>query len=100
MNIEGGQKAPTDLSFVELREETLLVIKSISDELISADDEDLEGYALISGTGDNTQTIPFWYQMNGPIEDAVWHIGQIVTLRRMAGNPISNEISLFRAAYR
>ena len=38
---------------------------------------------------------PFWNQLNGPIEDAVWHCGQIVAFRRASGNPISKKISVF-----
>ena len=38
--------------------------------------------------------MPFWNQLNGPIEDAVWHSGQIVVFRRASGNPISKKISV------
>ena len=42
-----------------------------------------------------TTEFPFWNQLNGPIEDAVWHCGQIVVFRRASGNPISKKISVF-----
>lgn len=32
----------------------------------------------------------------GPIADALWHVGQIATLRRLAGSPIRGE-NYFRA---
>jgi hypothetical protein len=30
---------------------------------------------------------PFWYIINGPLADALTHIGQINSFRRIAGNP-------------
>jgi hypothetical protein len=33
---------------------------------------------------------PFWHLLNGPIADALTHVGQINTLRRLAGNPTPN----------
>lgn len=38
---------------------------------------------------------PFWNQLNGPLEDAVWHSGQIAILRRIAGNPIAGGIDFY-----
>ncbi len=31
---------------------------------------------------------PFWLVINGPLSDALTHIGQIATLRRIAGSPV------------
>jgi hypothetical protein len=39
-------------------------------------------------------TLPFWNAINGPIEDAVWHAGQVVMLRRGAGNPIPKGVNV------
>ena len=30
---------------------------------------------------------PFWHMVNGPLADALTHVGQINTFRRLAGNP-------------
>jgi hypothetical protein len=30
---------------------------------------------------------PFWHIINGPISDALTHVGQINSFRRLAGNP-------------
>jgi hypothetical protein len=30
---------------------------------------------------------PFWHIINGPISDALSHVGQINSFRRLAGNP-------------
>jgi hypothetical protein len=52
-------------------------------------------FNIISKRGDKETVIPFWNAINGPLEDAVWHAGQIVTLRRMAGNPINSKVNFF-----
>ena len=33
------------------------------------------------------QDHPFWHLLNGPLADALTHVGQINVLRRLAGNP-------------
>ncbi len=40
---------------------------------------------------------PFWHLINGPMSDALTHVGQINILRRAAGNPtpLSNVFLLF-----
>jgi hypothetical protein len=30
---------------------------------------------------------PFWHVINGPIADALTHVGQVNSFRRLAGNP-------------
>ena len=42
-------------------------------------DEDLKGI-IIKGR-------PFWHIINGPIADALTHVGQINSFRRLVGNP-------------
>jgi hypothetical protein len=33
------------------------------------------------------QDHPFWHLLNGPLADALTHVGQINVFRRLAGNP-------------
>ncbi|MEQ8358277.1 MAG: hypothetical protein RH860_02240 [Cytophagales bacterium] len=79
------------------RKQTLLNLKLIRDKLISSSDKDFEAYNRIRSNGN---TIPFWKYINGPIEDCVWHCGQIASFRRLAGNPISKDISFFEGKMR
>lgn len=37
---------------------------------------------------------PFWNLINGPISDALWHTGQVVMMRRSAGNPIPSGVNV------
>jgi len=92
LNIEENE-----ISFAELRRSTLLNIQLASTKLLSSNAKDLEGYNLKTSSGSD---IPFWNLLNGPIEDAVWHCGQVVYLRRLAGNPISSDVSFFAGKIR
>ena len=38
---------------------------------------------------------PFWNLINGPISDAIYHVGQIVSFRRTSGNPIEKGVNVF-----
>jgi uncharacterized damage-inducible protein DinB len=42
-----------------------------------------------------TSQVPFWNLLNGPLADAIYHTGQVVTLRRMSGNPINPKVNVF-----
>jgi hypothetical protein len=72
-----------------MRKATLVNFKTAADILRNSDD--ISQYKLIFGT----REFPFWNQLNGPIEDAVWHCGQIVLLRRSSGNPFNSKVSVF-----
>lgn len=69
-------------------------VKRSSEILKTSTNSDLKKFNLIFKSATNTTEYPFWNQINGPIEDAVWHAGQIVSLRRSAGNPFDSKVSL------
>mgnify|MGYP006092578213 FL=1 len=39
--------------------------------------------------------LPFWYWINGPLSDALTHVGQINSWRIIAGNPQLKGVNLF-----
>ena len=78
-----------EMSFEEKRKQTLQNIKTAADILRTSDD--ISQFKLIFGT----REFPFWNNLNGPIEDAVWHCGQIVSFRRSSGNPYNSKASVF-----
>ena len=47
-----------------------------------------------------TSEFPFWNLINGPIADAIWHTGQVVTLRRASGNPFNSQVSVLQGKLR
>jgi len=98
--LNSAKKQPTDftieqeeLPFQEKRKRTLENIKTAS-ELFRVS-EDLEEHKIVFIRKNGTAEFPFWNQINGPIEDAVWHAGQIVMMRRAAGNPFNSKVSVF-----
>lgn len=82
------------LSFQEKRKRTLLNFKKASEIFITV--KDLNEHLVIFKSKSGTFENPFWNQINGPIEDAIWHSGQIVALRRASGNPIDPKVNVFR----
>lgn len=82
----------------DLRAATLKNIKMASDLIM--DSKDLSQHMVVFKNQNGTTEFPFWNQINGPIEDAVWHTGQIVMMRRAAGNPFNTKVSLLRGTVR
>jgi len=90
----------TTLSFAQKRKETLENIWSVSQILKASQENDMAGYRAIFPRGDSTSEYPFWNMLNGPIADAIYHVGQVVSFRRSSGNPINPNITLFRGKLR
>jgi len=89
-----------DYTWEEKRATTLNNLKRASEILWKSNDTDLKNYAIIFQRGDNVSEFPFWHQMNGPIADALWHCGQIVSMRRASGNPIDSRVNVFMGKLR
>ncbi len=88
-----------DHSFEMLRSKTLHNLKEAS-ELLRSGKIKLKDCPLIFQGSDRTSEYPFWNNLNGPIADALWHCGQIVSLRRSSGNPFNSQVSLFQGKLR
>jgi hypothetical protein len=67
---------------IQLRQETLKLIAILEDSFSVMDNKKLASIRLVKD--------PFWSIINGPLSDVLTHIGQIATLRRMAGFPAPN----------
>ncbi|WP_273566050.1 DinB family protein [Maribacter halichondriae] len=87
-----SEKVP-EMNMAERRLATLQNLEQASALFKTTDD--LTEHKVIFKRGDNTSEFPFWNQINGPIEDAVWHAGQVVVLRRAAGNPMNPKVNVF-----
>ncbi|WP_338359277.1 hypothetical protein [Yeosuana marina] len=90
---EGVNDIP-DLTFNEKRRQTLENIKTAADILRASDD--ISQFKLIF----SEREFPFRNSINGPIEDAVWHCGQIVSFRRSSGNPYNSKANVFTGKVR
>lgn len=83
------------MSFSEMRRETLKMLSESSALLRSMDDSKLEELSITFQRGDKSSKFPFWHQLNGPLADALWHVGQVVSARRASGNPIDLKVNVF-----
>ena len=98
LNLPIEQKSTEGMEFKEIREKTLFNLKEASD--IFKKTKNFDNHNIIFLRDSKKVEYPFWNQLNGPIEDAVWHSGQIVAFRRASGNPISKKISVFTGKVR
>lgn len=92
---ETSTSTSSSTSYQELRTNTLLNFKQAREQLIGLSNEEVAALKIIFGSGDKRQEIPFWHMMNGPIADAIYHTGQLVTMRRSAGNPMDARVNVF-----
>lgn len=93
-----GGASDEELTFSEKRKRTLEFIKTAADILRKS--EDLSEFKIIFKRGENTSEFPFWNQLNGPIADAIWHCGQVISFRRSSGNPYNSKASVFSGKVR
>ena len=87
-----------DLTFEEKRKRTLVMLEKAANIFRAA--TDLKEHTIIFLREENSSEFPFWNQINGPIEDAVWHCGQVISFRRSSGNPYNSNASLFTGKLR
>jgi len=98
--VRGVPHKPVDVTawtFEELRRGTLENIGESSQKLKSGK---ITLEELIIQFDDNNYEFPFWNQLNGPIADAIWHCGQVVSFRRSSGNPYNSNASVFTGTVR
>ena len=88
----GGEKQNIDSlnSFQQIRKKSLFILEDLSERLKKMKDED-----LIEMEKNTSRKLPFWYWINGPLSDALTHVGQITSWRRIAGNPQLKGLNVF-----
>jgi hypothetical protein len=89
-----------EYTFEEKRNRTLQNFKTASDLLKACESNCLIDMTLIFKGNNGQSEFPFWNNINGPIADAIWHVGQIVTHRRTSGNPFNSNVSVLRGKLR
>lgn len=82
-------------SFAVLRELTLQNIQSAS-EILKMPAAKLEDFDMVFESSRGSRRYPFWNIINGPVEDAVWHVGQVVSFRRGSGNPLLKGVNVLQ----
>ena len=80
-----------EMTFKQIRYKTLRNFEKAIKILKQSKDSDFEDYHLSFPEG---RQLPFWNVINGPLADAIYHVGQIVLMRRMSGNPINPKVNV------
>ena len=78
-----------------LRKTTLMLLKEASETLSNSTVEEVTEMQVIFDRKGTVSHFPIWNLMNGPLEDAIYHTGQIVSFRRTSGNPIPKGVNIF-----
>ncbi|NER18657.1 DinB family protein [Spongiivirga citrea] len=87
-------------SYGELRKMTLDNLNEAALLMRDKTSDDVANMKVVFDRGGQTSEFPFWNMINGPIADAIYHTGQVVTMRRSNGNPINPKISVFTGKVR
>lgn len=88
----------SSLTFEEKRALTLSNLKTAAEIFRSS--QDLNEFTIVFTNDKGSSEYPLWNHINGPIADAIWHCGQLVSFRRSSGNPYNSKASMFRGKLR
>lgn len=91
-NVRSGEET-SPLTFEVKRRKTLEILQEASNLLQKADTK-LDNHTMVFQNGVNKTEFPFWNLINGPIADALWHVGQVVSFRRSSGNPFNGKANV------
>ena len=86
--------------YESIRNETLQFLEKASKNFSNLNSEELDQMKIKFNRGGTIKSFPIWNLLNGPIADAIYHTGQIVSFRRTAGNPIDSSVNVFMGSYR
>ncbi|MEL6254489.1 MAG: hypothetical protein AAFR87_20945 [Bacteroidota bacterium] len=92
-NIRPMENVPEN--FADMRAATLKNLAEASSILKNNPEKALSELKIIFKRGENSSEFPYWNMINGPIADAIYHTGQIVSFRRSAGNPMNPKVNVF-----
>ena len=94
-----SQPPPPKMDFHQIREKTLMNLEEAS-KILKTDQAVLDSLPMIFQNPSRTTEFPFWNLINGPIADALWHVGQVVSFRRSSGNPFPAGVSVLQGIRR
>ena len=80
---------------VDVRVETLSAIERLCETFRNANSESAGEWKARFQMGENHLEFPYWNMINGPMSDAIYHTGQVVSQRRAAGLPVNPTVNVF-----
>jgi len=84
-----------DLSFDHLRSDTLKNLQKARLNFLNVGVDDIGEFKVDFIFPDKEISYPFWNFLNGQLMDAIYHVGQVVLMRRASGNPIDSSVRVF-----
>ena len=96
LNLPSIRPAPNQSEdFVELRKQTLNYLEEATVNFKNKTPKELAELKVIFERGGKQSSFPFWNMINGPLADAIYHTGQVVSFRRSSGNPLPKGVNVF-----
>ena len=86
--------------YESIRNGTLEFLEKASKNFSNLNSEELNQMKIKFNRGGTIKSFPIWNLLNGPIADAIYHTGQIVSFRRTTGNPIDSSVNVFMGSSR
>lgn len=83
----------------DMRRATLANIKNAADLFRNMNPKKVEDLEIMFERDGKKSSYPIWNMLNGPLADAIYHTGQIVSFRRSAGNPQPSGVNVFRGTH-
>lgn len=85
-----------DLDYPQLRARTLRNLAEASSRFAGRTAEEIADSKLrFAAAGGQYTEYPVWNLINGPLADAIYHTGQVVTFRRATDNPSDPRVNHF-----
>ena len=90
-----GRGDLSTMSFEVLRSQTLANLQQASSLMAGRDADEVANCAVVFLRAGKKIEWPYWNLINGPLSDAIYHTGQVVSFRRSSGNPIHSDVRVF-----
>ncbi|MEL7146654.1 MAG: hypothetical protein AAFO69_09825, partial [Bacteroidota bacterium] len=82
-------------SLSELRQITLNNLLQSSILMAEKTAEDIAKLNIVFKNERGSNEFAYWHMLNGPLADALYHTGQVVSFRRSSGNPMNPKVNVF-----
>lgn len=84
-----------EMSYEEVRTATLHILLEASELIRTKSEQEISELKIKFERNGKVSEVQFWNMINGPIADAIYHTGQVVSFRRITGNPMYSGVSVF-----